>query len=55
MLPSTGVKQVFGISQGDGVEAGYISVPDLVKISFMQESRNPDYLPQFKMCALISS
>ena len=52
MLPGTGVKQVFGISQGDGVEAGYISVPDLVKIAFMHGQEPADYLPQFKMCAI---
>tara|TARA_B100001250_G_C19775028_1_gene779139 strand:+ start:56 stop:1243 length:1188 start_codon:yes stop_codon:yes gene_type:complete len=52
MLPGTGVKQVFGISAGDGVEAGYISVPDLVKIAFMHGPEPADYLPQFKMCAI---
>ncbi len=52
MLPGTGVKEVFEISQGSGVEAGFISVPDLVRVSFMNGSGPADYLPQFKMCAI---
>ena len=52
MLPSTGVSQVFGWSRGDGTTAGFIKVPDLVRVSFMRGGQeNPD-VPQFKMCAL---
>tara|TARA_B100001996_G_scaffold310724_1_gene252524 strand:- start:650 stop:1804 length:1155 start_codon:yes stop_codon:yes gene_type:complete len=52
MLPGTSVSQVFKWSRGDGVAAGFISVPDLVRVSFMRGGvENPD-LPQFKMCAL---
>ncbi len=52
MLPGTSVEQVFGISFGDGVTAGFISVPDLVKVSFMSGAGPADYLPQYKMCAI---
>ena len=51
-MVGTGVKEVFEISQGSGVEAGFISVPDLVRVSFMNGSGPADYLPQFKMCAI---
>ena len=30
----------------------FISVPDLVRVSFMSGSGPADYLPQFKMCAI---
>lgn len=52
MLPGTQVDDVFEISWGDGVTAGYISVPDLVRVSFMSGSSPADYLPQYKMCAI---
>ncbi len=52
MLPGTGVKEVFKISKGSGVQAGFISVPDLVRVSFMNGSSPAEYLPQFKMCAI---
>ncbi len=52
MLPGTGVKEVFEISEGSGVNAGFISIPDLVRVSFMNGSGPADYLPQFKMCAI---
>ena len=52
MLPSTGVSQVFGWSRGDGVAAGFIKVPDLVRVSFMRGGEENKDVPQFKMCAL---
>ena len=52
MLPSTGVSQVFGWSRGDGVTAGFIKVPDLVRVSFMRGGEENKDVPQFKMCAL---
>ena len=52
MLPGTGVKEVFEISEGSGVNAGFISIPDLVRVSFMNGSGPADYLPQYKMCAV---
>lgn len=52
MLPGTQVTQTFAWSKGDGVTAGFISVPDLVRVSFMQGGAENRRLPQFKMCAL---
>ena len=52
MLPGTQVSQVFQWSRGDGVTAGFISVPDLVRVSFMKGSDENTDLPQFKMCAM---
>ena len=52
MLPGTQVSQVFQWSRGDGVTAGFISVPDLVRVSFMKGGAQNRALPQFKMCAL---
>lgn len=52
MLPGTQVSQVFQWSRGDGVTAGFISVPDLVRVSFMKGGGQNRALPQFKMCAL---
>jgi len=52
MLPGTGVTEVFDVSAGSGVNAGFISVPDLVRVSFMNGSSPAEYLPQFKMCAI---
>ena len=52
MLPSTGVSQVFGWSRGDGVTAGFIKVPDLVRVAFMRGGSINNDVPQFKMCAL---
>ena len=52
MLPGTGVDKVFKIAAGDGVTAGFISVPDLVRVSFMNGASPADYLPQYKMCAI---
>ena len=52
MLPSTGVSQVFGWSRGDGVAAGFIKVPDLVRVAFMRGGNINNDVPQFKMCAL---
>jgi len=52
MLPGASVKKVFDVSWGDGVEAGFISVPDLVRVSFMHGPSQADYLPQYKMCAI---
>ena len=52
MLPGTSVDEVFKISAGEGVTAGFISVPDLVRVSFMNGSSPADYLPQYKMCAI---
>ena len=56
MLPGTSVDKVFGVSfnskDGGAVEAGFISVPDLVKVAFMEGSSAASYLPQYKMCAI---
>ena len=52
MLPGSSVDEVFKISAGVGVTAGFISVPDLVRVSFMNGSSPADYLPQYKMCAI---
>ena len=52
MLPGTSVDSVFEISWGDGVKSGFISVPDLVRVSFMSGSGPASYLPQYKMCAI---
>ena len=52
MLPGTQVSEVFQWSRGNGVTNGYISVPDLVRVSFMKGGSENTKLPQFKMCAL---
>ena len=52
MLPGTQVSEVFQWSRGNGVTNGYISVPDLVRVSFMKGGSENTRLPQFKMCAL---
>ena len=35
-----------------GFDAGFIKVPDLVKVNFMHGGSTNAYLPRFKMCAL---
>jgi hypothetical protein len=41
-----------GIGLGEGFNAGFIKVPDLVKVTFMNGSNPHEHLPKFKMCAL---
>ena len=50
-LPSRNPGKVFGMSN-QGITAGFIGVPNLVKVSFMKGSGLPPVLPVYKMCAL---
>jgi hypothetical protein len=51
MLPSKHAGKVFGITN-TGITNGFISVPNLVRVSFMHGPVEHPNLPRFKMCAL---
>jgi len=51
MLPSNTPGKVFG-GANPGIVAGFIKVPDLVKVSFMKGPDQHPVLPVYKMCAL---
>lgn len=51
MLPSHQVSGVFKVKT-EGVKNGFISVPDLCRVSFMRNGVEHEYLPKFKMCAI---
>jgi hypothetical protein len=50
-LPSRNPGKVFGMSK-QGITAGFIGVPNLIKVSFMKGSGLHPVLPIYKMCAL---
>jgi len=50
-LPSRNPGKVFGMTN-QGITAGFIGVPNLVKVSFMKGSGLHPVLPIYKMCAL---
>lgn len=50
-LPSRNPGKVFGMSN-QGITAGFIGVPNLVKVSFMKGPGLHPVLPVYKMCAL---
>ena len=50
-LPSRNPGKVFGMTK-QGITAGFIGVPNLVKVSFMKGSGLHPVLPIYKMCAL---
>ena len=55
MLPTTSPGSILGInSNGDnqGVNNGFIGLPDLCQVVFMQGSGMHPVLPKFKMCAI---
>ena len=51
MLPSKHAGKVFGITN-TGITNGFISVPNLVRVSFMHGPVEHSKLPKFKMCAV---
>lgn len=51
MLPRKSAGKVFGITN-TGTTNGFISVPDLVRVAFMQGPNEHPHLPKFKMCAI---
>lgn len=51
MLPRKRVDKVFKVAT-QGVQNGFISVPDLCRVSFMKAGGEHPFLPKFKMCAI---
>ena len=51
MLPKLDPGNVFGATS-EGSYAGFIGVPDLVRVAFMHGGHEHDALPRFKMCAI---
>lgn len=51
MLPRKRVDSVFKVGTA-GVQNGFISVPDLCRVSFMRNGVEHPRLPRFKMCAI---
>ena len=51
MLPRKTVDKVFKVGT-EGVQNGFISVPDLCRVSFMKAGEEHPNLPKFKMCAI---
>ena len=51
MLPKLDPGAVFG-GTSLGTYAGFIGVPDLVRVAFMHGAKEHDALPRFKMCAI---
>lgn len=54
MLPTTTVTQVFnfGATNARGTTEGFIKVPNVCKVTFMQGGDIHPYLPQYKICAI---
>jgi len=53
-LPKREVGKVFG-GNNDAIQAGFIGVPNLCRVSFMHGSGEHPVLPRFKMCAVTKS
>ena len=56
-LTTAGLANALGLGGGatldkEGYKANYISVPDLVKVTFMSGANKNPHVPQYKMCAL---
>ena len=51
MLPRKRVDKVFKVGT-KGVQNGFISVPDLCRVSFMRNGEEHKFLPRYKMCAI---
>lgn len=51
MLPRKRVDSVFKVGT-EGVQNGFISVPDLCRVSFMKAGAEHPRLPRYKMCAI---
>ena len=51
MLPRKRVDKVFKVGT-KGVQNGFISVPDLCRVSFMRAGEEHKFLPKYKMCAI---
>jgi len=51
MLPSNTSTVVFGMKNA-ALEGGFIDVPSLCRVAFMQGSNEHPHLPRFKMCAI---
>ena len=53
MLPTTTVTQVFNFGSNQrGTSEGFIKVPNVCKVTFMQGGDIHPYLPQYKICAI---
>ena len=50
-LPKRDPGDVFG-GNNDAIQAGFIGVPNLCRVSFMRGADEHDVLPRFKMCAV---
>lgn len=50
-MPSFGGKRNFGLSDGAGQ---FLTIPNVVNVSFMSGSSLNKYLPQYKTCAILS-
>ena len=53
-LPKREVGEVFG-GNNDAIQAGFIGVPNLCRVSFMHGADEHPVLPRFKMCAVTKS
>jgi len=51
MLPRKNVSGVWK-SKSKGIRNGFISVPDLCRVSFMRNGKEHEFLPRYKMCAI---
>jgi hypothetical protein len=56
MLPSDTPGQVFGqfAAKNPAIQAGFIKVPKLCKVTYMHGSEEHTRLPKYKMCAIVS-
>ncbi len=53
-LPKRDPGKVFG-GKNDAIDAGFIGVPNLCRVSFMRGAQEHDVLPRYKMCAVTAT